>query len=66
MVGVPFITYYPAIVIAALVCGFWPGMLTALLSAVLAWYLFVPTVFSFGLDKQVAIALLVFPTFLRH
>lgn len=39
---VPFITYFPAIVIAALVGGFWPGMLATVLSSLLAWYLFLP------------------------
>lgn len=38
----PFITFFPAIVLATLVCGLWPGVLAAVLSTVAAWYFFVP------------------------
>jgi PAS domain S-box-containing protein len=37
---IPFTTYYPAIVVATLLGGFWLGMLASMLSAVLAWGLF--------------------------
>src|SRR5439155_18967383 len=35
-------TYYPAIVIATVVGGFWPGLLTMALSTIAAWVLFLP------------------------
>jgi two-component sensor histidine kinase len=47
-----FTTYGLAIVISALVCGFWPGMLAVLLSAVTGWFLFLPPTFSFVLSAK--------------
>jgi PAS domain S-box-containing protein len=35
----PFVTFYPSIMIAALLCGFWPGVLATGLSSLLAHYL---------------------------
>ena len=58
--GLPFITYYPAIVIVALLGGFWPGILAILLSAVAAWYLFLPPAFSLELTKPELVSLLLF------
>jgi PAS domain S-box-containing protein len=40
--GVPFITFYPAVILVALLCGLWPGLLATGLSALAAWYLFFP------------------------
>lgn len=58
--GVPFITYYAAIIVAVFLGGFWPGVLAVALSAALAWYLFLPPGFSWGLDERRAISLLLF------
>jgi K+-sensing histidine kinase KdpD len=44
MHGVPFITYFPAIAIATLIGGFWPGVLAAVISGFLAWVLFISRV----------------------
>jgi PAS domain S-box-containing protein len=41
-----FTTFYPAIIVAALVGGLWPGILATLLSAVAAWYLVIPQFFT--------------------
>jgi PAS domain S-box-containing protein len=60
MAGLPFITFYPAIVIAALLGGFWPGILATLLSAAAAWFFFMAPVFSFHFDKLVGLSLLLF------
>lgn len=49
--GVPFLTYFPAIVIVSLLSGFWPAMLAVVLSLGLAWYLFIPPIHSFALGK---------------
>jgi len=43
----PFTTYSLAIIIAALVRGFWPGMMATVLSVLIGWYLFLPPTFSF-------------------
>lgn len=40
--GVPFITYYPAIILATFLCGFWPGILATVSSAAIAWCAFTP------------------------
>ena len=58
--GVPFITYYPAIVIATLLGGFWPGVLSVILSSITAWYLFLPPVLSFDFTEKEAASLLLF------
>lgn len=46
--GGPFTTYSLAIIIAALVCGFWPGMMATVLSVLIGSYLFLPPTFSFA------------------
>jgi Domain of unknown function (DUF4118) len=46
VVAGPFVTYYPAIIIATLIGGFWPGILTTACAAVIGWYLFLPSAFS--------------------
>ena len=43
---IPFTTYYPAIVVATVLGGFWLGLLASMLSAVLAWGLFMHPVFD--------------------
>ena len=37
-----FTTFYPAIIVAALVGGLWPGVFATVLSTVAAWYLVIP------------------------
>lgn len=58
--GFPFLTFFPAIVITALVCGRGPGVLCALLSIGAAWYWFIEPRGSFGVDKQSALAIAFF------
>src|SRR5882724_625853 len=58
--GIPFITYYPAIVITALVGGLWPGILATVLSVVIAWYLYLPPSFTFDIGRQEIATLLLF------
>ena len=60
MEGIPFITYYAAIVVATIAGGFWPGVLAMALSTALAWYLFIPPVGGWGLDQREALSLLLF------
>jgi PAS domain S-box-containing protein len=40
--AVPFITFYPSVIISALVGGTGPGVAAIMLSALAAWYLFIP------------------------
>jgi len=58
--AVTFTTYFIAIIIAAFVGGFWPGMAAVVLSAVSGWYLFLPPSFSFALKSPEAFSLLLF------
>jgi PAS domain S-box-containing protein len=60
MDGIPFITYYPAIVIATLFGGYWPGIFATLLSAAISWFVFFPPSFSWELTQHDAISLLLF------
>jgi PAS domain S-box-containing protein len=58
--GLPFITYYPAIVLSTLIGGFWPGILSVVLSAGTAGYLFLPPLSAWPLDQHGAVSLLLF------
>src|SRR5437773_6508333 len=58
--GVPFITYYPAIVIAAMVGGLWPGILATIFSVVIAWYLYLLPTFGMEIGRQEVATLLLF------
>jgi PAS domain-containing protein len=46
--GAPFITFYSVVILATLVGGFRPGLLTVVLSALAADYLFLPPEFAFS------------------
>jgi two-component sensor histidine kinase len=55
--GFPFLTFFPAVLLATLLGGTRPGLLTALLSGLAAWYFFIPPFVSFALDRNSALAL---------
>ena len=56
--GVPFITFFPAVMLAAYLWGTRFGVVCALASAALAWYLFVPPANSFAVtDPRDAVTL---------
>jgi PAS domain S-box-containing protein len=52
-VQIPFITFYPAIIIVALIGGLWPGILATVLSTVAAWYLFIPAFFAWPGQREI-------------
>jgi PAS domain S-box-containing protein len=57
--GVPFITFYSAIILATFLGGLWPGLLAALLSSLIAWYGYLP--WQDGqISSQELVSLLVF------
>ena len=58
--GTPFITFFPAVVFTTFFCGLWPGVLALTLSALAAWYFFLPPLYSFDLDADALFALLTF------
>jgi PAS domain S-box-containing protein len=57
---IPFTTYYPAIVVATLLGGFWRGTLASALSAAVAWWVFMPPAFGFALDQPQLVSLITF------
>jgi two-component system, sensor histidine kinase PdtaS len=58
--GLPFLTFFPAVLLAAFLAGVWPGVLVAVLSVLAAWYFFLPPSHSFALELSGALALVVF------
>jgi PAS domain S-box-containing protein len=57
---IPFTTYYPAIVVATLLGGFWLGMLASILSATIAWGMFMSPTFGLALDAAQLTSLITF------
>ncbi len=65
LTGFPFLTFYPAVLIAAFVGGRGPGLMAAALSGALAWYFLVEPVNAFGFSSIgdfLAIGLYIFVT----
>ena len=60
VVGGPFSTYYPAIIIATLIGGVWPGIFTMAMAGLAAWYMFLPPTLTWALTQEGASTLLVF------
>jgi two-component sensor histidine kinase len=58
--GLPFITFFPAVILVAFVAGSRAGTLTAVFSGLTAWYWFLHPVDSFALDLGGAMALALF------
>lgn len=57
--GFPFITFFPAVVLATALCGLWPGIVVGVLAGLIAWHQFLPPFGSFDLTwPQGPIALL--------
>ncbi|WP_225204658.1 sensor histidine kinase [Novosphingobium huizhouense] len=56
--GFPFLTFFPAVIVATFLAGRGPGVLCAVLSGLAAWYFFVPPVYSFAVTSGVATAML--------
>jgi PAS domain S-box-containing protein len=58
--GVPFITYFPAIIVATFLGGLRPGLMALALSSATAWLLFVKPAYSWSLDPNAAFSLAFF------
>ena len=52
--GVPFILYYPTVVLCAWFGGLGPGLLSAALGGLVAWYVFIPPQYSFMFSDPTA------------
>jgi PAS domain S-box-containing protein len=57
---IPYTTYYPAILVATLLGGFWLGTLASILSAAVAWWMFGSPAVGFALDQAQATSLIAF------
>ncbi|EFH13057.1 sensor histidine kinase [Teichococcus cervicalis] len=55
--GFPFLTFFPAVIVTAFLCGTAPGLTVGALSGLAAWYLFIEPLHSFGMQSSVALAL---------
>ena len=49
--GVPFILYFPTVVLCAWYGGLGPGLLSAALGGLIAWYAFIPPQYSFAVSS---------------
>lgn len=59
--GVHFLTYFPAVILVALLCGFGAGLLSVVLSVAAAWFFVIPPKNSFEISSLAdAIALAMF------
>ena len=57
--GVPFILFYPTVLLSAWFGGFWPGLLSVLLGALAAVYAFMPPYFAVAVSDAGAVAQLI-------
>jgi PAS domain S-box-containing protein len=62
VVGVPFITFYPALILAALL-GFGPAMFVLVTATLISWYFYVPPYYSFAIEWKDSIPLQLFVVF---
>jgi two-component sensor histidine kinase len=58
--GFPFITFLPALALTAFVAGLGPGIFLTVLSALTAWYIFIPPAHSFAFTRESMLALTLF------
>ncbi len=58
--GVPFLTFFPAVLVATIAGGFWTGLFAAVCSAGVAWRLFLAPTLAWTLDGKTAVSLLSF------
>jgi two-component sensor histidine kinase len=55
--GFPFLTFFPAVILTTFFAGLWPGIVTAMLSGLAAWYFFIPPAHSLELNGGSAMAM---------
>ena len=54
--GLPFLTFYPGLILSLLLCGTGPGILVTALSALAAYYFFFPPYRSYGYNAEALLA----------
>ncbi len=55
--GFPYLTFFPAVILTTFLVGLGPGVVTAVLSGLAAWYFFIPPYETFALDGSSGLAL---------
>jgi two-component sensor histidine kinase len=58
--GVPYLTFFPAVILTAFFAGLRPSITVAIASALAAWFFFIPPFWSFEFYPTVGITLLLF------
>jgi two-component sensor histidine kinase len=56
--GFPYLTFFPAVIVATFIAGRGPGILCAALSGLAAWYWYIPPYNGFWINGQIVTALL--------
>lgn len=60
--GVPYLTFFPAVILTAFFAGLWPSIVVAATAGLCAWFFFIPPFWSFEFYPTVGITLLIFLT----
>ncbi|WP_150290433.1 sensor histidine kinase [Sphingobium estronivorans] len=56
-VGYPFVSFFPAVILATFLFGVWPGVFAAVLCGFISWYFFIPPRMGFSFNPGVMLAL---------
>jgi len=56
--GFPYLTFFPAVIVTTLLAGLWPGVVSATLCGITAWFFFIAPAGSFDLNAGATTALL--------
>jgi len=57
-VGYPFVTFFPAVILASFLFGVRPGIFAGLLCGIISWYVFIPPHNGFAINPAVVVAML--------
>jgi two-component sensor histidine kinase len=52
LVGYPFLTFFPAVILSSFLFGFGPGLFAAIICGFAAWYVFIPPFYTFHVDAS--------------
>lgn len=55
--GFPYLTFFPAVIVTSFLFGRGPGTLSAIVCGFLAWYFFIPPVYTFDFTGRTLVAL---------
>ena len=58
--GLPFLTFFPAVILTSFFAGVGPAVLVTALSVLAAWYFFLPQLQSFNIESDSVIALVLY------